>query len=53
MYYSKEDVTFIFVTVYNDGNLGESTRAYALNYGEVRPDLLKTLLDNVATNWSH
>lgn len=97
-----EDITFIFVTVYNDGDLSEwvldqheipdrvhlfaqpdhggSNRranrrkaflglpltwtpttwifnrngklAFALNYGEVRPALMQTLLDNVKTNWS-
>ena len=26
--------------------------AFALNYGEVRPALMQTLLDNVKTNWS-
>jgi hypothetical protein len=97
-----EDVTFIFVTVFNDGDLdahvlarhgipdrvhtfaqrdhGRSNRranrrktflglsltwtpttwifnrkgnlAFALNYGEVRPALMATLLDNVRVNWS-
>ena len=97
-----EDVTFIFVTVFNDGDLSEwvlnqhdipervhtfaqpdhgpSNRkanrrktflnlpltwtpttwifnrygklAYAVNYGEIRPALMATLLENVETNWS-
>ncbi len=98
-----EDVTFIFVTVFNDGELGERTLtqheildrlhtfaqpdhgrsrfranrrktflglpltwtpttwifnrngklAFAVNYGEMRPALMKTLLDNANTDWSH
>lgn len=97
-----DDVTFIFVTIFNDGALSEgvldrhdipdrvhtfaqpdygpsddkSNRrttflglpltwtpttwifnrkgklAFALNYGEVRPALMTTLLDNVRANWS-
>lgn len=98
-----EDVTFIFVTVFNNGDLGErtltqheipervhtfaqpdhgrsrikanrrttflglpltwtpttwifhrnGTLAFAVNYGEVRPALMATLLANAHTDWSH